>query len=65
MPSKVPATTVRIDPEVKREAGAILDQLGLSMSAALNLFLKAVIREGGIPFEMKVDTGRADHRMEE
>lgn len=54
MPSKVPATTVRIDPEVKREASAILDELGLSMTAALNLFLRAVIREGGIPFEMKV-----------
>lgn len=30
MPSNIPATTIRIDPEVKREATAILDELGLS-----------------------------------
>lgn len=54
MPSNIPATTIRIEPEVKREASAILDELGLSMSTAMNMFLRAVIREGGMPFEMKV-----------
>lgn len=37
MPSNIPATTIRIDPEVKREATAILDELGLSMSTAVNV----------------------------
>jgi DNA-damage-inducible protein J len=55
MPSNIPATTIRIEPEVKREASAILDELGLSMSTAMNMFLRAVIREGGMPFEMKVN----------
>ena len=55
MPSNIPATTIRIEPEVKREASAILDELGLSMSTAMNMFLRAVIREGGMPFEMRVD----------
>lgn len=55
MATTVPATTMRIDPEVKREANAIFDELGLSMSAAVNMFLRAVIREGGMPFELKVD----------
>lgn len=27
MASNVPATTIRIDPEVKREAAAVLDEL--------------------------------------
>lgn len=36
-------------------ASAILDELGLSMSTAMNMFLRAVIREGGMPFEMKVN----------
>ena len=54
MPSNIPATTIRIEPEVKREATAILDELGLSMSTAVNSFLKALIREQGMPFEMKV-----------
>lgn len=55
MPSNIPATTIRIEPEVKREASAILDELGLSMSTAMNMFLRAVIRESGMPFEMKVN----------
>lgn len=55
MPSNIPATTIRIEPEVKREASAILDELGLSMSTAMNMFLRAVIREGGMPLEMKVN----------
>lgn len=55
MPSNIPATTIRIEPEVKREASAILDELGLSMSTAMNMFLRAVIRKGGMPFEMKVN----------
>lgn len=54
VPSNIPATTIRIEPEVKREASAILDELGLSMSTAMNMFLRAMIREGGMPFEMKV-----------
>lgn len=54
MPSKIPATTIRIEPEVKREATAVLDELGLSMSSAVNLFLRAVVREQGMPFEVKV-----------
>lgn len=54
MPSSVPATTIRIDPEAKREATVILDELGLSVSTAVNAFLRALVREGGMPFEMKV-----------
>ena len=54
MLSSMPATTIRIEPEAKREASAILDELDLSMSTAVNAFLKALVREGGMPFEMKV-----------
>lgn len=61
MTSNVPATTIRIDPEVKREAVAVLDELGLSMSGAVNVFLRAVIREGGMPFDVRLGpTEKAD-----
>ena len=60
MPSNIPATTIRIEPEVKKEATVILDELGLSMSTAVNAFLKALVREGGMPFEMKVTTPASD-----
>lgn len=60
MPSNIPATTIRIDPEVKREATAILDELGISMSTAANAFLRALARECGMPFEMRVKTPAPD-----
>ena len=60
MPSNIPATTIRIDPEVKRGATVILDELGLSMSAAVNAFLRALVREGGMPFEMRVKASAPD-----
>lgn len=55
MPAK-PTTTIRIDPEVKRLAGDVFDDIGLSMSAAINTFLKAVVREGNMPFDIKCGT---------
>ena len=62
MPSNIPATTIRIEPEVKKEATVILDELGLSMSTAVNAFLKALVREGGMPFEMKVKKPTSDEK---
>ena len=60
MPSNIPATTIRIDPEVKKETTVILDEPGLSMSTAVNAFLRALVREGGMPFEMKVKSPAPD-----
>lgn len=43
-------TTIRLPEELKRDSNEIFDAIGISMSAAVNIFLKAVVREGGIPF---------------
>ena len=51
-----PTTTIRIDQDVKKRACEVFDELGIGMSAAINSFLKAVVREGTIPFDMKIDT---------
>ncbi|MDR1193151.1 MAG: type II toxin-antitoxin system RelB/DinJ family antitoxin [Peptococcaceae bacterium] len=45
---------VRLDDSVKKPFEEICDALGLSMSNAVNLFARAVVRERGIPFEMKL-----------
>jgi addiction module RelB/DinJ family antitoxin len=52
-----PTTTIRIDPDVKRRAGDIFEEIGMGMSTAINAFLKAVVREGNMPFDMTA--GRA------
>ncbi|MBW3089223.1 type II toxin-antitoxin system RelB/DinJ family antitoxin [Bifidobacterium miconisargentati] len=45
-------TSIRIDPELRRQAESVFDQLGLTPSAAITLFYKAVVRENGLPFEL-------------
>lgn len=44
--------TVRVDPETKKEAEELFKDLGITMSGAINMFLKTAIREGGIPFDI-------------
>lgn len=44
---------IRIDNDVKKQFDEICENIGLSMSSAFNVFAKAVIRERGIPFELK------------
>jgi len=45
---------IRVDEEVKRKAEAIFNELGLSMSTAMNIFLRHSIRYGGIPFDLRI-----------
>lgn len=53
--STKPTTTIRIDLEVKRRASEVFDEIGIGMSAAINTFLKAVVREGTMPFDIKTE----------
>ncbi len=41
---------VRTNHEIKNQAEAIFNELGLTMTAAINIFLRASIREQGMPF---------------
>ena len=45
--------TLKLDDDVKKQSQALFDEIGLSMSGAINIFLKACIRNNGIPFELK------------
>lgn len=54
-----------VDDDVKYDAEKNLDDIGISMSTAINVFLKAVIRENGIPFELAVDSFYSKENMAE
>ena len=45
---------IRIEPEVKEQAEKVFESLGISMSNAVGLFLKQVVINQGIPFELKL-----------
>ncbi len=47
---------IRMDKELKNKAEVLLDDMGLNMSTAVNVFLRQVLRTGGIPFEITTRT---------
>lgn len=47
--------SIRIDAETKERANELFNKLGLTMTTAVNIFLKTAIRENGIPFELKLE----------
>lgn len=52
--SKTATPHVRLTPEVKEQAENILKELGISISAAHELFYRQIITHQGIPFELRV-----------
>lgn len=48
----------RVEPDLKDQAEDILAQLGISMSAAVGMFLRQVVLHRGMPFDISLPTGR-------
>ena len=42
---------VRVDSEVKNAAEIIFKKLGMTMSSAINMFLRQTINDNGLPFQ--------------
>ena len=51
--AKTDTLHIRIEPSVKQRAEKTLNDLGLSITEAINVFLNQVILNDGIPFEVK------------
>ena len=47
--------SIRMDTELKKQADAMLSDMGLNMTTAINMFLRQVVRQGRIPFEIATD----------
>ena len=46
-------TNIRIEKQLREDSVKILDDLGLSLSSAITLFLKQVTLNGGLPFRVE------------
>lgn len=47
--------SIRMDTELKKQAEAMFSDMGLNMTTAMNMFLRQVVRQGRIPFEIATD----------
>ena len=54
---------VRVDDTIKEEAEQTLDEIGISMATAINVFLRKVARERRIPFELSADPFFSESNM--
>ena len=50
----------RIDPAVKKRAAAVLEEMGITVSAAVRILLTRTAKEGALPFELAHDTAAHD-----
>lgn len=57
--------TVRVDESLKDDAQKLFNDIGMSMSTAINIFLKQCVKEGKIPFELagKPKTSNAGRKI--
>ena len=44
--------TIRMDEDLKKQADLLFEELGMSFTTAINVFVRQAIREGRIPFEV-------------
>lgn len=54
--SQTTTMSIRVDSNLKQSFDVLCDEFGLSNTAALMLFIKTVVRECRIPFEIKADS---------
>lgn len=48
--------SIRVDQSLKNNFDSLCEDFGLSTTAAINIFMKAVVRERRIPFEIRSET---------
>ena len=51
---------VRLNPQLKKEAEEIMSGLGISMSTAIEIYLRQIVLRGGLPFDVVIPKGADD-----
>lgn len=56
MATKSANVTARVQPEIKRQAEAILDKIGLPVSVLIDTLYRQIIMTGGVPYSLTIPT---------
>ena len=48
-------TSIRMDSDLKAQADALFNELGMNISTAFNIFVRQSLREGRIPFDISLN----------
>lgn len=52
--------TIRMDANLKVQAEALFNELGMNLSTAFNIFVRQSLREGAIPFKIHLEKPNAE-----
>ena len=63
--TKTTAITVRLDPQLKKDAQAILTELGLTTTQAVSLFFKQISLNKGLPFAVEIPNEQTIQAIED
>ena len=47
--------SIRMDSELKTQADALFNELGMNITTAFNIFVRQALREGRIPFDISLN----------
>ena len=47
--------SIRMDSDLKKQADALFEELGMNISTAFNIFVRQTLREGRIPFDISIN----------
>ena len=54
MATKSANVTARVQPEIKRQAEAVLDRIGLPVSVLIDTLYRQIIMTGSVPFSLSI-----------
>jgi DNA-damage-inducible protein J len=51
--------SIRTDSELKAQAEAVLNQLGMNMNGTINMFLRQIVRDKAVPLSLSLNSEQA------
>ena len=48
--------SIRVDPDLKAQAEAVLSKLGMNMNGTINMFLHQIVRDQAVPLSLSLST---------
>jgi DNA-damage-inducible protein J len=57
--------TLRLDEADKKAAEQVFNQLGLTLAAGINIYIKAVVRQQRIPFALEIEEKTGKTKLKE
>ena len=57
--AELTSLNVKIDRKLKAEADALFNAMGMTLSTAINVFVRQAVQEQAIPFQIQLNSDRA------